>query len=178
MKCMENDKSPGNDGLTKEFCVSFWDDIKATFISSIRQSKGKKEKVSQRQAIIKLIQKMGRNKRYINIWRPILFLNVDMKISSKILSKNENKFYHVWYPHNKLRMFKIWTSVKAEDWHLILLKLPISDKLQVFWWQWTSKKLLTHYTKVLNFSFEKIWLWSKHYLMDRNNFEISRIMFH
>ena len=43
MKCMENDKSPGNDGLTKEFCESFWDDIKTTFISSIRQSKGKKE---------------------------------------------------------------------------------------------------------------------------------------
>ena len=42
MKCLENDKSPGNDALTKEFCVSFWD-IKATFISSIRQSKGKKE---------------------------------------------------------------------------------------------------------------------------------------
>ena len=29
---MKNDKSPGNDGLTKEFYVTFWDDIKATFI--------------------------------------------------------------------------------------------------------------------------------------------------
>ena len=32
MKNMENDKSPGNDGLTKEFYVTLWDDIKATFL--------------------------------------------------------------------------------------------------------------------------------------------------
>ena len=30
MKSMKNDKSPGNDGLTKEFNVTFWDDIKQT----------------------------------------------------------------------------------------------------------------------------------------------------
>ena len=28
MKSMKNDKSPGNDGLTKEFYITFWDDIK------------------------------------------------------------------------------------------------------------------------------------------------------
>ena len=38
MKSMENDKSPGNDGLTKEFNVTFWDGIKATFISSLKQA--------------------------------------------------------------------------------------------------------------------------------------------
>ena len=30
MKSMENDKSPGNGGLTKEFYATFWDNIKAT----------------------------------------------------------------------------------------------------------------------------------------------------
>ena len=43
MKNMENDKSAGNDGLTKEFYVTFWDDIKATFISSLKQAKERKE---------------------------------------------------------------------------------------------------------------------------------------
>ena len=58
MKNMENDKFPGNDGLTKEFYVIVWDDIKATFISSSKQAKERKElSVSQRQAIIKLIKK-------------------------------------------------------------------------------------------------------------------------
>ena len=58
MKSMENDKSPGNDGLTKAFDVTFWGDIKATFISSLKQAKEKKElSIFQRQAIIKLIEK-------------------------------------------------------------------------------------------------------------------------
>ena len=42
-KSMKNDKSPVNDVLTKEFYVTFWDDIKATFISSLRRAKEKKE---------------------------------------------------------------------------------------------------------------------------------------
>ena len=29
---MENNKSPGNDGLTKEFYVTFWSELKDTFI--------------------------------------------------------------------------------------------------------------------------------------------------
>ena len=33
---MENDKSSGNNGLTKKFYVTVWDDIKATFISSVK----------------------------------------------------------------------------------------------------------------------------------------------
>ena len=64
MKSMENDKSPGNDGLTKEFCIIFGDDIKEIFISSIKQAKEIKElSISQRQAIIKLTEKKGRDKR-------------------------------------------------------------------------------------------------------------------
>ena len=58
MKSMENDKPARNDGLTKEFYVTFWNDIKATFISSLKQGKERKElSISQRQAIIKLIEK-------------------------------------------------------------------------------------------------------------------------
>ena len=59
---MKNDKSPGNDGLTKEFYTSFWDNIKATFISSLKQAKERKElRISQRQAIIKSIEKKDRD---------------------------------------------------------------------------------------------------------------------
>ena len=57
---MENDKSTGNECLTKEFYLTFLNDIKATFISSLKQAKERKElSISQRQAIIKLIEKKG-----------------------------------------------------------------------------------------------------------------------
>ena len=34
---MENNKSPGNDGLTKEFYVTFWSELKDTFILSLKE---------------------------------------------------------------------------------------------------------------------------------------------
>ena len=42
--------------------------------------------ISQKQAIIKLIEKKDRDKRFIKNWRPISFLNVNMKLISKILA--------------------------------------------------------------------------------------------
>ena len=68
MKSMKNDKSPRNDGLTNEFYVTFWDDIKATFVSFLKQAKERKElSIPQKHAIIKLIEKRDRDKRYIKI---------------------------------------------------------------------------------------------------------------
>ena len=88
MKNMQNNKSPGNDGLTKEFYETFWDEIKDIFFESVKEAKHKGElSISQRQAIIKLIEKKDRDKRYIKNWRPISLLNVDTKIISKALSE-------------------------------------------------------------------------------------------
>ena len=44
--------------------------------------------ISQRQAITKLIEKKGRDKRYIKNWRPISLLTIDVKMISKMLSKS------------------------------------------------------------------------------------------
>ena len=41
---------------------------------------------SQRQAIIKLLEKREKDKRFINNWRPISLLNVDTKIISKAIA--------------------------------------------------------------------------------------------
>ena len=65
LKSMPNRKSPGNDGLTKEFYEHFWDDLKFYFINSLKQSKSNgRLSISQRQAIIKLIAKKDRDKRF------------------------------------------------------------------------------------------------------------------
>ena len=47
--------------------------------------------ISQRQGIIKLIEKKDRDKRLIKNWRPISLLNVDLKIISKALSEKLKK---------------------------------------------------------------------------------------
>ena len=85
---MPNDKSPGNDGLTKEFFETFWSEVKKPFLLCVLHSFDKEELcTSQRQAIIKLIEKKDKDKRLIQNWRPISLLNVDVKIISKALSK-------------------------------------------------------------------------------------------
>ena len=85
-KNMPNNKSPGNDGLAKQFYLSFWDYIKDIYSTSIQTAGIKKEfSVSQGQAIIKVIEKIGR--RFIKNWRSISLLNVDYKIASKTLAE-------------------------------------------------------------------------------------------
>ena len=57
---MPNNKSRGNDGLTKEFYENFWDEIKLPLCNSIAKSYQNGElSTSQRQAVIKLIEKKG-----------------------------------------------------------------------------------------------------------------------
>ena len=60
---MKNDKSPSNDGLTKEFYETFWEEIKTPLSNSIRKSFLTEElSTSQKQAVIKLIEKKTRIK--------------------------------------------------------------------------------------------------------------------
>ena len=83
---MSNDKSPRNDGLTKEFFETFWSKVKKK-LSCVSHSFDKGELcTSQRQAIIKLIEKKDKDKRLIQNSRPISLINVDVKIISKALS--------------------------------------------------------------------------------------------
>ena len=58
LKSMQNNKSPGNDGLPKEFYETFWEELRKPFMYAIQKSYNIKQLcVSQRQAVIKLAEK-------------------------------------------------------------------------------------------------------------------------
>ena len=87
LKSMQNNKFPGNDGLTKEFYKSFWNEIKNPFMNSIMGAREKKKlSIFQSQAVIKLTKKKEIDKRFIKNWRHISLLNVDYKIIAKALA--------------------------------------------------------------------------------------------
>ena len=90
---MPNNKSPGNDGLTKEFYEVFWEDLKSPLISSFKSTFDKGElSNSQKQVVIKLRERKDKDKRLIQNWRPISLLNVDLKILSKALTNRIKKY--------------------------------------------------------------------------------------
>ena len=90
---MPNNKSPGNDGVTKELYKIFWEDLKTPLISSFKSAFGKSELSNfQKQALIKLIEKKYKDKKPIQNWKPISLLNVDLKILSKALADSIKKY--------------------------------------------------------------------------------------
>ena len=84
---MENNKSPGNDGLSKEIYECFWIEIKNPFLASIHRAFLNQElSCSQKQAIFKMSEKKDKDRRFMKNWRPISLLNTGMKIISKVPS--------------------------------------------------------------------------------------------
>ena len=84
---MPSNKTPGNDGITKEFYVAFYQFIAKHFIDSANYSFREGElSPSQKQAVITLLEKKDKDKELIKNWRPISLLNVDAKIISKVLA--------------------------------------------------------------------------------------------
>ena len=73
---MKNDKTPGNDGLSKEFYKVLWNDVKIPSLVSIKDGFIIEEiRNSKKQAVIKLIEKKReRGKRFVKNWRPMPLL--------------------------------------------------------------------------------------------------------
>ena len=85
LSSMNNNKSPGNDGVRNFIC--FFEKLADPLIQALNQSFVDGEmSISQRQAVITLIEKKGKDKGYIQNWRPISLINVDAKVASKYLA--------------------------------------------------------------------------------------------
>ena len=81
---MFNKKFLGIDGLPKDFYETFWEDIKDIFINPLKQIEiNVILSISQRQLVIKRLEKKDQDNRFTKNWKPTLMLNVNKKILSK-----------------------------------------------------------------------------------------------
>lgn len=88
---LADNKTPGGDGLPKEFYVAFWEVIKKDLVNIYKEIyKEGMLSESMRKGVISLIFKKG-DKEEIKNWRPITLLTVDYKILSKILTNRLSK---------------------------------------------------------------------------------------
>lgn len=88
-----NNKTPGIDGLSKEFYATFWDIMGADLteiINNIYLTKKLPETMGN--AIINLIYKNKGDHRELKNWRPISLLCVDYKIISKVITNRISIF--------------------------------------------------------------------------------------
>ena len=70
LNSMKNHKSSGNDRIKKEFYKSFWNNTKNSLYALIKKIFISGElPTSQKQAVINLMKKKGRDKEVIKNWR-------------------------------------------------------------------------------------------------------------
>lgn len=85
---MKNGKTPGLDGLPKEFYQKYFYLFGDDFVDMTNNcfTQGKDLPLSMRSAVLTLLCKDPNNSGQLKNWRPISLLNVDYKICSKVMS--------------------------------------------------------------------------------------------
>jgi len=87
LRQMKNNKSPGSDGLTKEFFLHFFPMIGNTYVTIMNHCLNSGTlSTSQRLGLITLICKDRDHSDLMKNWRPISLLNLDYKILTKTLT--------------------------------------------------------------------------------------------
>ena len=93
LKDLKKRKTPGCDGLSVEFYITFWENIKELVYESIMFAlEAGHLSLEQRRGVITLIPKKDTNKHLLKNWRPITLLNVDYKILTKVLASRLSSY--------------------------------------------------------------------------------------
>ena len=119
LKSFQKNKTPRNDGLTAEFYLGFWSIFGKHLVACFNYAHEHGElSNSQKQAVITLLEKKGKDKRLIKNWRPISLINVDTKIASKALAKRLESILPNLIHHNQNAYVKgrsIFDAVRTID---------------------------------------------------------------
>ena len=85
---MKDNKCPSIDGLSKEFYVTFFEQLGPLVIQVYQQAfKHKQLNDSATMGLISLIPKKEKDMLYLGDWRPLMLLNLDYKILSKVMAE-------------------------------------------------------------------------------------------
>ena len=92
LKQFSNNKTPGSDGLSKEFYETFWTLLGPILLQTFNYCfETGTLSVSQRKGVISLLHKKGKDKTKVENYRPISLLNTDYKILAKTIANRIEK---------------------------------------------------------------------------------------
>ena len=87
MSKLKKDSVPGEDGLTVNFYLTFWNEVKDLLFASYNHAfECGHLSITQRRGLIRLIPKVDKNPLFVSSWRPISLLNVDYKAVTKLFA--------------------------------------------------------------------------------------------
>ena len=154
IKSLQNNKTPGEDGLPAEFYKFFWQDIKTPLLSSFIYSSEKGFlSITQKRGILCLIPKKSDPLKLKN-WRPISLLNQDYKIMAKLIAERIKICLHNlidadqsgflkgrYIGQNITTVFDIMHFAESENIPAILVSVDFEKAFDKLDWSFVHKSL-------------------------------------
>ena len=152
LKCLNDNKSPGEDGFTVEFFKCFFNVVGSDLVESFNYAHEKGQlSISQKRGIITLIPKQDSDLLDLQNWRPITLLNTDYKIAAKALARRIEKvllgiinsdqtgFIKGRYIGENIRLISdIMDYTKSENLPGILLSLDFKKAFNTLEWPYIN----------------------------------------
>ena len=87
IKGMNNNKTPGQDGIPVDFYKVFWKQLKDSFLQMVQEVYQKEQlHATARKGILNLIPKGNKDTRFVKNLGPITLLNTDYKVIEKVIA--------------------------------------------------------------------------------------------